>query len=138
MPRLPVAKSAPKMKSPDTNPLADLINCDPDRKYVYVDPNNDIVGVAFYEALGAVVETKREGGPRPRVGKTLGDGDAVTVLGQILMSYPKERHEEIVQQGEWGAGGQSYVDKLESKITKPGGVDGFRGYGYAEVINKTQ
>lgn len=111
----------------------------PERTYVCVNPNDEMFGCSYYEGLGYEIERKREGGPKSLVGKTVGDGDAVTVMGQVLMSCPNEVAEQIFRHGVGGGGGQDYIDRVEKKILKPGGVDGLRGMdGYTTVLNETE
>lgn len=141
MARTATAKRNPPARMPDgARPWDQIAGGDPEREYVYVNPNDELYGVSYYESIGYEVEHQREGGPRPRVGKTLGDGGVITCLGQVLMSAPKSTVDQIRKFGVGGGlGGQAYVDEIEKRILKPGGVDGLRGIGgYVDVINETE
>lgn len=120
-------------------PWDKVLNRDPERDYVYVNPNDDMFNPSYYQSLGYEVERKREGGPRAAVGKTASDGDLITVMDQVLMSCPMETRRQLDQHGIGGGGGQSYIDRIDAKILKPGGVDSLRGMdGYTTVLNETQ
>lgn len=130
----------PRSRPPDgARPWDKLVNADPDRHYVYVDPNSEMYGTDFYESIGYEQEVRTEGGVRPAVGKTKGDsGNAITVMHQILMSCPLEVKADLDRFGVGGSGGQERIDKIERKILKPGGIDGLRGmHGYFDVVDET-
>jgi len=115
----PTSRSADGYRAYDQ--IEDL---DPTRDYKLVNPNDELSGVEVYEAMGYEIETRRPGGPRPKIGKTVTDGQAITVLGQVLMSRPIE-----VAQAEYEAG-QKRADALDRRILKDGNIeDGLRGQG---------
>lgn len=129
----------PKSRPPDgARPWDKLVNADPGRHYVYVDPSSQMYGVEFYESIGYEQEVRREGGVRPAVGNTRGDGSVITVMHQVLMSCPIEVKTDLERYGVGGSGGQDRIDKIEKRILKPGGIDGLRGmHGYFEVVDET-
>ena len=94
-------------------PIDVLRNADPNRHYVFANPNDDFTGVEYYSNLGYDVEKKRADGPKPAIGKTVGDGEAITVHGQILMSCPKELFSDR------SGAGQEIADALERRIRRP-------------------
>lgn len=129
----------PKSRPPDgARPWDKLVGANPERHYTYVNPNDEQFGVEFYESLGYEQELRREGGVRPAVGKTKGDGSVITVLGQVLMSVPMDQKQALDTYGVGGNGGQKHIDEVEERILKPGGVDGLRGmHGVFEIQNET-
>jgi len=108
-----------------------VINADPSRKYVWVNPNDEATGVSAYEGMGYVLERKREGGPRAAVGKAVAEGEVVTSMGQYLMSCPLEDFEAET------AAGQLRADALDRRILKDGGIeDGLRGQGFRMGVDR--
>lgn len=109
-------------------------NLDEDRKYVCANPNDEMSGVEMYLALGYEIELKRPGGPRPFIGKTVADGQAVTVNGQVLMSKPLDAFEaEEVRPG------QARADALDRRILKDGNIeDGLRGQTHRIGVDRDQ
>jgi len=106
---------------------------DETREYKLVNPNDELSGVEVYEAMGYTIETRRPGGPKPRVGKTVGDGQAITVLGQYLMSRPKS---EAVAEYE---AGQKRADALDRRILRDGNIDdGLRGQSHRLGVDRDQ
>ncbi len=123
----PVSRTASGVR-----PWDRIRNQDPTRHYVLANPNDNDTGVAYYLGLGYEVERWRKDGPVPLVAHTLKDGDEITVKGQVLMSISNDDHLKIDEEG------RAYVDELERKMVKPGGVDGLRGLGNgAEIVNET-
>ena len=105
---------------------------DPDRHYVWADPNEPMTGVQNYLALGYEVETYRKDGPQPAVTRTLKDGGEITVKGMNLMSCPLEHLRTSYDEG------QARADTTEKRIIKPGGVDQLRGMGRGmSIVNET-
>ena len=100
-----------------------VLNRDPERHYVYANPNDDDTGVEAYLGMGYEVETARPDGPRSAVRRTLAEGKAVTVRSQILMSRPLDEH--LVEYHE----GQAKADMMDRRILKDDIVeqDGLRG-----------
>lgn len=105
-------------------PLDLVLNRDPKRHYVGVDPRSAEWGLDRYtQMLGYEMEAVRPGGPRFAFGRKLDDGQPVTNgYGLVLVSCPIEQ-----QQAEFEAG-QAQVSAVEKKIVKPGGVDALRGF----------
>lgn len=100
---------------------------------VWANPNDDACGVAAYEARGYKLETWRPGGPSVVGAKPGKEGEAITWRGLYLMSISKAERDADE------AAGQEAIDAVEEAILKPGGVDGFRGFGrYARVVNETE
>ena len=113
-------------------PWDQLNNRDPDKVYVWVNPNDDSTGVEFYSGLGYEVETYRKDGPQPKVVRTLKDGAEITCMGQVLMSCPRSHRDQLDAEGMAG------VDAMEKRIVRPGGVDSLRGFGRGvRVENET-
>lgn len=100
-----------------------VLNRDPNRHYVYANPNDDDTGVEMYKGLGYEVETTRPDGPRSAVGRTLSEGEAVTVRSQILMSRSLDEHMVDYLDG------QAKADMMDRRILKDDIVeqDGLRG-----------
>lgn len=106
-------------------PIDRISNLDPGRQYVLTNPNDHETGTDLYVgALGFEVETYRQGGPRPAVGRTFTEGDAVTSFGQVLVSRPIEM--KIAEDAQ----GEAISRALDRRMLKDGNVDdGFRGRG---------
>lgn len=108
---------ARKRVDPKSRPADGLVpydqfdNLDPDREYVVANPNDELTGVPVYEAKGWEIELKRPGGPKSRVGRTTAEGQAVTVLGGVLMSRTKEDGEVEFRAG------QSRADGWDRRMT---------------------
>lgn len=103
-------------------PFDALINPDPERHYVIANPNDELSGVSFYESLGYQVERKSKDGVRLAVGKTVAEGDVLTVLGGYLMSCPKQL------KAERDGRSQELASVLENRIVKQSsGEDKLRG-----------
>lgn len=108
-----------------------LRNADPNRHYVFANPNDEGTGVESYLSQGYEIEKRRPDGPRPLAGKTVGDGEAITVRGQILMSRPLDVHEAELAQG------QAIADSWDRRIRKSGGLEGdARGPGFRIGIDR--
>jgi len=123
----PVSRSASGVKQWDR-----IRNLDPSRYYVLANPNDELSGVPYYLALGYEVEKVRKDGPVPKVARTMRDGDEITVLGQVLMSCPRDEREAM------DAESQSMVTAVENRILKTGGVDSLRGFRDIRVVNETE
>lgn len=133
--RTPLRRDPKRVIDPDQM-KGNVVGRDPGRKYVLANPNDPDHGVDYYLSIGYVIEEAREGGPRI-VGGQSKEGH-VTFRGQVLMSIDEETWEDIRQFGPDGKSGLALAAELESKIVKPGGVDGIRGMaGAFEVINET-
>lgn len=115
----------PKPRIPDTS-LGVLVNARPDRKYVWVDPNNQYQGVDFYTSIGYEVEKCREGGPKPARGVMKGEGSPVSVLGQVLMSIDEDEWKRMQLEGLAGNDGQLRADDIEKKLKVSGRIDGIK------------
>ena len=114
---------------------------DPAKKYVFVSQTAIEMGIEFYEELGYVQETLREGGPRPAAGRTSKPGEFVTFRGHVLMSVDKQVASEIAINGSPGAGrGQREWDILERRILDKNRPDLLRnvpGRQFMHVANET-
>lgn len=97
-----------------------LRNTNDDYDYVVANPNDEMTGVPAYEAVGWEIERKGPGSAVAAVGKTVGDGEAVTVLGGVVMKRLKSFGQEEF------AHGQAIADSLERRISKDGHLDGER------------
>jgi hypothetical protein len=94
-------------------------NLDPNRHYVFADPNDPYCGMQAYEAKGYIVEKATSEGPVALRGRTK-DGQ-VTSLGSVLMSCPIEQKQEEDERA------ANYAKAIDSRILKEAGLDGFRG-----------
>lgn len=102
-------------------PFFNVVGKDPGREYVWVyKAAGTDFSVEHYEYLGWEVECYRAGGPRPAVVsvKKLEErnGQPIESRGNVLMSIPKERHREIVENGDDGVSGQKAADIQESRL----------------------
>lgn len=102
-------------------PYFDVVNKDPSREYVWVyKAAGSEFGVEHYEYLGWELESYSDGGPRPRMvlAKKLVElnGKVIESRGNVLMSIPKERHQEIVEHGDDGVSGQKRADEMEQRL----------------------
>lgn len=94
-----------------------LKHSDPTRKYVLINPNDQAMGIEFYEELGYTIERSRPQGPKFFAGKTCKDGDVITFRGHVLMSIDKKTHEELRENGAPGAGfGAKHWSKREASL----------------------
>lgn len=114
----------PPVRSADgSRPFDAIRNADPTRHYVFVNPNDEMTGVSVYESMGYEVVKKTADGPSAVIGKTASDGEVVTVLGQVLMSCPREIRDEHVR----------YSDQMtatyENRISKHGADEIGRRHG---------
>ena len=114
-------RSDPKSRPADGRRAYDEVDRkDPNRHYVFANPNDEMTGVDSYLAQGYEVENKRPDGPKARVGKTT--GDTVVSNGMVLVSRPMSDHEAEV------ADGQARADQMDRRILKDGHIeDGLRG-----------
>jgi hypothetical protein len=113
-------------------PWERLTNLDPDRHYVWVNPNEPSTGAEYYAGLGYEPEKYRKDGPKPRVAHMFSEGSTITCQGLVLMSCPMEHRLQM------DADGQARVDAYEARIVRPGGIDGFRGMGPGtKIVNET-
>jgi hypothetical protein len=109
------------------SPWNSIKGADPERHYVWVNPNSEM-GLEYYEHLGYDVEEKRVGGPSVAGGRTTQDGQPITMRGHVLMSCDAETRERLVEVGPDGQGGQREIDRLEDRIIdKRSGMDPLRG-----------
>lgn len=117
-----------------------VMNCNPERHYVAVYKNSDDMGPEYFEALGYDIERLTEHGPRFLVGRGAKQGEPVECQGHVLMSCPNEVRQEIVANGADGVSGQNWVDEIDKKLLKPGGIDAGRGLGapYMSFENDTR
>lgn len=110
------------------SPWALLENRDPTRHYVYANSSTaQVGGVQWYKMLGYKVERMEPGGVQPRGGATCEPGEAITVMGNTLMSCSLERKAELDQVGFDGHSGQRAVDEIERQIVGDEGIDASRG-----------
>jgi hypothetical protein len=106
----------------------EILHKDPNKWYTLVPKLGDVCGLDAYEARGYSIE-KWDGQPNGtnlRGGKhSRRKGDVIESNGMVLMSCSMERHNEIVNFGEDGAGGQQMADVIEKQIlsTRIGSTD---------------
>jgi hypothetical protein len=95
-----------------------LVNPDPDRWYVFTNPNDAETGTqAYLQIPGAVLERNTKDGVRLLAGNGVAEGDVITRTGQQLVSYPKE--EKLAQVGEVNA----KADAFDKRTLKEGNID---------------
>ena len=99
-------------------PYEKLKNTRPDKDYRLVNPNDEMTGVAAYQDAGWTVETIGPDGVRVSTGRTAKDGDAVTSLGQYVMSRPKEFGQQEFEAG------QAVADALDNRILANASFEG--------------
>lgn len=92
-----------------------LLNRDPKKAYVYVNPA-DPDAYGLYQSMGYEVERQTEAGVKLAIGATSKNGEAIAYQGQILMSVSLERKAEIDQFGPEGDTGTAWADQLESRF----------------------
>ncbi len=105
---------------------------DPDRWYVLTNPNDIETGTESYLTIpGACIELKRKDGPRLVVGDGVAEGQAVTRMGLVLVSYPKS--EKLAQQAEV----EARADAFDRRTLKDGNTEdpmrGRHGWGSNRV-----
>jgi hypothetical protein len=99
----------------------------PELEYVYVNPG-DPISMSKYTSLGYKVETKGKDSPRNSMFENIPDGQPLTVMGQYLMSAPREVVENIRLNGEDGNSGLAMYDEIEQRlITNTNLFDPLRG-----------
>lgn len=104
----------------------------PERHYVWVNPNDDDGGVEGYLANGYELERRTEDGVIAPRGAAKDDG-VWTFKGQKLMSCPLEDEEAR------RADGQAISDRIDQRILRDGQIeDGMRGRGYRLGVDKSQ
>ena len=109
----------PPARSADgTLPYDQLIDADPRMHYVYANPNDEATGVPFYEARGYEPVLYSRDGVKSALGRRAKEGQAITMLGQVLMARPIEEHEAEV------ARGQLRADAIDRAITASGNLEG--------------
>lgn len=102
-------------------PYFNVKDKDPSREYVWVyKASGADFNVEHYEYMGWEIESYRAGGPRPAImlaGKVDKlNGQVIESRGNVLMSISKERHQEIVAQGDDGNSGQERADAMDSRL----------------------
>jgi len=93
-----------------------LVGRDPDRHYVFANPNDETCGVEAYLAKGYEIEQLRPGGPRVP-GKRTSEGAEVTSLNQVLVSCPSE--DRAAEERTWAA----QADGFDKRVLKDGNID---------------
>jgi len=121
----------PPSRAPDgaINDIAYWSNCNPSRVYCEANPNDEATGVFEMRRLGWRIETWHKDGPRLIGGDAAADGSALTRLGMVLMSRPREK------QAEYEAGKFAHADQQSARIGRQGGADpvvGLHGAAYTK------
>lgn len=98
---------------------------DPNRVYVFANPNDPETGVEAYKAEGYEVERSRPDGPRLFAGNGVATGSEITRKGQILMSAPRQV-KEALQVAAW-AEADGYDRAILAHGNVEGGADPMRG-----------
>ena len=101
-------------------PFFAVRNQDPSRKYVFVPKSATEHGVDHYTYLGYEVETYQESGPFLAMGKKPAVGTEIESRGQILMSIPLERWEQLQEYGADGTSGQNAADEQQKRMLNSG------------------
>jgi hypothetical protein len=130
----PTKRVDPKSRPPSgRRPWDHVENRDPNRHYCFANPNSQDTGVDYYLSIGYEVVKYSVDGPRPKVFRTLKEGDAVTCMGQILMSIPLDEKQSM------DAEMMANVDAIERKMIRSGGIaDSMRGSaGQAKFVPDT-
>lgn len=96
-----------------------VANADPDRHYVFVNPNDPYCGLQHYEGLGYEVVESTPDGVRALRGQVR-DGK-VTTLNQVLMSGPLAQ-KEAGDRRAW-----ALADQFDARVRQDGGLEGSRG-----------
>ena len=102
-------------------PFFDVAGKDPTREYLWVYKAAGLdFNVEHYEGMGWDVESYRTGGPRLRMMSVAKleklNGQVIESRGNVLMSISKERHQEIVANGDDGVSGQKRADDMERRL----------------------
>ena len=109
-------------------PWNELENPRPDKSYVIANKGDPMFGESYYRALGYEAVVAEPGGTRFKAGVTCQEGEAVELMGNVLMMIDKNKKEEIDQYGVSGTGGQMWADQIEKKIIQNRyGMDEMRG-----------
>lgn len=113
--------------SDGVSPLAQLVNRDPNKKYVWVNTADTLAGVDYYLSMGYEIEENREGGVQqvgfgrnPFRKSPEGKDSYLMFQGNVLMSCSKEQAEDLELYGPDGSSGQLKWDELEKQITGHG------------------
>lgn len=114
-------------------------NADPRMFYVLAYKGDEDTGLNHYLELGYEVVRHSDDGERLRVGNTGEEGTPIEWKGHVLCRILKSVRDERLQHGGNGWGmGLDYVDMVDKKILKTGGIDGIRGgHSGLDVINET-
>lgn len=103
-------------------------NEDPNKKYCWVFMGNSDQGVDYYSNLGWTPVKREKGNASSAKGITGKTGDVQVMMGHMLMSIPKDVHQEIYDYGEDGSTGQALADRREDMmIDAKNANDDFRG-----------
>lgn len=105
----------PSTSADGTRRLDVVLNKDPARFYVFVNPNDE-GSLAHYRDLGGEPVPRSADGPK-LIGAGIGEGDYITRYGSVLWSYPREHR--IGEERAWAA----KADGFDSKVLKDGNID---------------
>lgn len=96
-----------------------LLKPDPERKYVLAPKDvQHPMSFEYYISIGYRLEDATPDGVRINLGEPVVVGQPLAWRGNFLLSCSKERSDEIFLNGPTGLTGQSYYDKLMSKIKR--------------------
>lgn len=98
----------PPFRSEEGQYSTKMLNADPNRDYVFLNPN-DTTQVDDYEGRGYEVEHAQEGGPSMANRRPQKEG-VIKFHGLVLYSRPKELRDAEFKEG------QSYADDSERQI----------------------
>ena len=103
-----------------------IINGRADRNYVIASPG--FFGPNYYESLGYQRVERTPDGPDFHFGSAGGLTSALEFQGGIVMECDLETFRRREQHGDFGSGGQDYVDQIEARmIDKTVNADASRG-----------
>jgi hypothetical protein len=113
----------PSTSADGWQPLDRVEQQDPDRVYVFANPNDPETGVDSYRNDGYVIERKRADGPSLFGCADVAEGEVLTRRGQYLMSAPRtvkvDKDREV-----W-----STAKAFDQRTLKTGNLDPMRGMG---------
>lgn len=135
-----MSAAAPKRQDPKPRHIdgisvwANVRGKDPTRVYVLANKTG-IMGADWYQMLGYKIETAdytaagQAKGVYLAGGKTARQGEPLEMMGLVLMSISKEKHDLIERHGIDGQSGQAEADEIEARIIdkEAGGTDEMRG-----------
>lgn len=112
-------------------PWNEVVNQDPDFRYVLVSPEAREMGPEYYEMLGyEYVTYQGDKAPRLAAGKHR-EGEKIVSMGQYLMCIRNDAYAQLNQYGANGQSGQELLDQISSSMLDRhrGGINPVQGRG---------